>query len=38
MKKILALAALITLIYSCNRSVTPYQAANNHYNHCRPMR
>ncbi len=32
MKKILALALLLILLYSCNRSVTPYQAATNHYN------
>jgi hypothetical protein len=38
MKKILVLALLITLIYSCNRDVTPYQAANNHYKSCRNMR
>ncbi len=38
MKKILALALLLSLLYSCNRSVTPYEAANNHYNHCRNMK
>jgi hypothetical protein len=38
MKKILAMALLLSLLYSCSRSVTPYQAANNHYNHCRDMR
>jgi len=37
MKKILALALLLALLYSCNRAVTPYQAANNHYGHCREM-
>ena len=38
MKKILALAMLLTLIYSCNRDVTPYQAANNHYTKCKNMK
>ncbi len=38
MKKILALALLLTLLYSCSRSVTPYEAASHHYNHCRDMR
>jgi hypothetical protein len=38
MKKILILAMLITLIYSCNRDVTPYQAATNHYTKCKNMR
>jgi hypothetical protein len=37
MKKILALAILLTLIYSCNRELTPSEAANNHYSHCHPM-
>ncbi len=38
MKKILALALLLTLLYSCNRSVTPYDAATHHYNSCKNMR
>jgi hypothetical protein len=38
MKKILALALLLSLLYSCSRSVTPYEAASNHYNHCRNMK
>ena len=38
MKRILALALLLSLLYSCNRSVTPYQAASNHYSRCREMR
>ncbi|HLZ87291.1 MAG TPA: hypothetical protein VKQ52_08625 [Puia sp.] len=27
-----------TLLFSCSRSVTPDQAASNHYSHCRDMR
>jgi hypothetical protein len=38
MKKILALALLLSLLYSCNRSVTPYEAATHHYNSCRFMK
>jgi hypothetical protein len=39
MKKILTLAVLLTLLYSCARSsVTPYQAASHHYTRCRDMR
>jgi hypothetical protein len=38
MKKILALALLLSLLYSCSRSVTPYEAATNHYKSCRSMR
>jgi hypothetical protein len=38
MKKILALALLISLLYSCSRSVTPYQAATHHYTSCKNMR
>lgn len=38
MKKILAVALLLSLLYSCARSVTPYEAASHHYNHCRDMR
>jgi hypothetical protein len=38
MKKILALALLLSLLYSCSRSVTPYEAATNHYKSCRNMR
>jgi len=37
MKKILALALLVSFLYACNRSVTPYEAANNHYSRCRSM-
>jgi hypothetical protein len=29
---------LITLLYSCNRAVTPNEAASHHYNRCRDMR
>jgi hypothetical protein len=38
---LIALVVLIlssTLLYSCSRSVTPEQAASNHYGHCRDMR
>jgi hypothetical protein len=38
MKKILALALLVSLLYSCNRSVTPYEAATHHYTKCKDMR
>jgi hypothetical protein len=38
MKKILALALLLSLLYSCSRSVTPYEAATHHYSHCKDMR
>jgi hypothetical protein len=41
MKRILLAAILIistATIFSCNRSVTPGQAAGNHYSHCRDMR
>jgi hypothetical protein len=38
MKKILALALLLTLLYSCNRYVTPYDAATHHYNSCKYMK
>ncbi len=38
MKKILALALLLSFLYSCSRSVTPYEAATHHYNHCKDMR
>jgi hypothetical protein len=41
MKRILVAAIVIltsTILFSCNRSVTPGQAANNHYSHCRDMR
>ncbi|HEY4337711.1 MAG TPA: hypothetical protein VGM89_17480 [Puia sp.] len=27
-----------TMMYSCSRSVTPEQAASNHYSRCRDMR
>jgi hypothetical protein len=38
MKKILALALLLSLLYSCSSSVTPYQAATHHYTKCKFMR
>jgi PBP1b-binding outer membrane lipoprotein LpoB len=38
MKKLLAFIALIILMASCSRSVTPYDAANKHYKTCRPIR
>jgi hypothetical protein len=41
MKRILFAAIVIittTTLFSCNRSVTPGQAASNHYSHCRDMR
>ncbi len=38
MKKILALALLLTLLYSCNRYVTPYDAATHHYSSCKYMK
>jgi outer membrane lipoprotein-sorting protein len=39
MKKILFLLLLATLFcISCNRALTPYEAANNHYGHCRDIK
>jgi hypothetical protein len=38
MKKILALVVIVFLLASCSRSVTPYEAANHHYSHCRDVR
>ncbi|MDR3716294.1 MAG: hypothetical protein P4L51_26110 [Puia sp.] len=42
MKKILALLLIVSfvsaVVSSCSRSVTPYEAANHHYSHCRDMR
>jgi hypothetical protein len=40
MKRFLVALVIIssTLLFSCSRSVTPDQAANNHYSHCRDMR
>ena len=38
MKKILALVLLTCVLFACNRSVTPYEAASHHYNRCRDMR
>jgi len=38
MKKILCLVVLVTLLYSCSRAVTPYEAANHHYSKCRDVR
>jgi len=41
MKRILLAAIIIiisTTLFSCSRSVTPGEAASNHYSHCRNMR
>jgi hypothetical protein len=38
MKKAALILALASALFSCSRSVTPYQAANHHYNGCRPIR
>ncbi len=38
MKNLLAFIVLVILFASCSRSVTPYDAANRHYNKCRPLR
>ena len=40
MKKIQALLIAVSLLFlfSCARSVTPGEAASNHYSHCRDMR
>jgi len=39
MKKVALGLILASLVFmSCGRSVTPYQAANNHYKSCRPIR
>jgi hypothetical protein len=38
MKKAAAILAIAIFLFSCSRSVTPYQAANHHYNSCRPIR
>jgi hypothetical protein len=38
MKKAALILAMACALYSCSRSVTPYQAANHHYNGCRPIR
>ncbi|HXB32618.1 MAG TPA: hypothetical protein VNV35_04320 [Puia sp.] len=41
MKRILVAAIVIitsTILFSCNRSVTPGQAASYHYTRCRDMR
>lgn len=38
MKKAALILAMATALYSCSRSVTPYQAAKNHYGSCRPIR
>ena len=38
MKKIIVLAILVSTLYSCSRSVTPYEAASHHYTKCRDMR
>jgi hypothetical protein len=38
MRKLMAIIALGILFASCNRAVTPGEAANNKYKHCRPVR
>jgi len=40
MKRIPALLVVLVLLilFSCNRGVTPGEAANNHYGHCRDVR
>lgn len=38
MKKAALILALVGALCSCSRSVTPFQAANHHYNGCRPIR
>lgn len=38
MKLILAAVIIIIFAASCDRSVTPQQAASTHYSHCRDMR
>ncbi|HEV3325979.1 MAG TPA: hypothetical protein VG052_10250 [Puia sp.] len=41
MKRILIVTLVIlssSLIFSCNRSVTPGEAASHHYSRCRDMR
>jgi hypothetical protein len=41
MKRILVAVIVVftsTILFSCNRSVTPEQAASNHFTHCRDMR
>jgi len=36
--KILSYILIIVLLASCARAVTPYEAANNTYKKCRPMK
>jgi PBP1b-binding outer membrane lipoprotein LpoB len=38
MSQILAVILVIAFFASCSRSVTPFEAANNHYNRCRAVR
>ncbi len=38
MKLILTLIIIISFVASCSRSVTPGEAANHHYGHCRDVR
>jgi hypothetical protein len=38
MKLILTAVIIILIAASCDRSVTPQQAASTHYSHCRDMR
>ena len=38
MKRILVALIVISFLASCSRSVTPGEAANHHYGHCRDVR
>jgi len=38
MKKILLLLLLASFFVSCDRALTPYEAANHHYSHCRDIK
>lgn len=38
MKKTIVFIAFVSLLASCAKSVTPYQAANNGYKKCRAVR
>ena len=38
MKKIIALLILVSFLFSCNRALTPYQAASGHYKKCRDIK
>jgi|GEM_PF-501273 len=37
-KRILVALVVISFLASCSRSVTPGEAANHHYGHCRDVR